>query len=178
LSSDTLNKTRELIVYLAEKSSGDPRFGRVKLAKLLFLCDFGAFAELGEPITGACYRKKQHGPLADEELLALRDLKDGGAVAIDEVAVGSYKQKRVTAKRPADISWLTLDQHQLIDRTLERYRDDDATELSNLSHSFPGWELAEMNEEIPYHSVFISSQPPTQEDIDWGLAVVRELQKA
>lgn len=174
MPTDALAKTRELIVYLAERSADDPRFGRVKLAKLLFFCDFAAAAELGEPITGACYRKKQHGPLADEELLALRDLKEAGSVAVEEVEVHGYTQKHIVARRQADISWLTPAQHELIDATVDRYWDDDATALSDLSHSFPGWALAEPNDPIPYHTVFIAQEAPTQADIDWAKGVVRQ----
>jgi hypothetical protein len=167
-------KLRELIVYLAQRSVDDARFGRVKLAKLLFFCDFGAYSEFGEPITGACYRKKPHGPLADEELLALRDLKDSGSVSVEEVGVYMYTQKRIVARRDADISWLTPAQHALIDEVLERHQDDDATDLSNLSHTFPGWGLTSMNEVIPYHTVFISREGPSQADIDWAEGIVRE----
>jgi len=169
-----MTKLRELIVYLAKRSSDDPRFGRVKLAKLLFFCDFGAYAEFGEPITGACYRKKPHGPLADEELLALRDLKDSKAIDIEEVGVYMYKQKRIVAKREPRIDWLTPAQHTLIEEVLKRHWEDDATDLSNLSHTFPGWGLASLNEVIPYHTVFIAREAPTQADIDWAEDIVRE----
>lgn len=174
MPTDAMAKLREMIVYLAKRSADDPRFGRVKLAKLLFFCDFGSYSEFGEPITGACYRKKPHGPLADEELLALRDLKDSGSVSVEEVGVYVYTQKRIVAKRDADISWLTPDQHTLIDEVIRRHWDDDATDLSNLSHTFPGWGLAAMNEVIPYHTVFISREAPTQSDIDWAKGIVRE----
>jgi len=178
MSADSLNKTRELIVYLAERSSDDPGFGRVKLAKLLFLCDFGAYGEFGESITGACYRKKPHGPMADEQLLGERDLKDSGSIEVQEVGRYMYKQKRIVAKRKAKVDWLGADRLALIDAVIERHRDEDSTDLRNLSHTFPGWEIAAEGEEIPYHTVFISREPPTQEDIEWGVSVARELQAA
>lgn len=174
MAKEALNKTRELILYLAERSSDDPRFGRVKLAKLLFLSDFGAFGEFGESLTGACYRKRPHGPMADEQLLAERDLRDSGSIEIQEVGRYMYTQKRIVATRKARIDWMTREQLALVDEVIQRHWDDDATDLSNLSHAFPGYELAKDGEEIPYHAVFISREPPTQEDIDWGLEMVRE----
>ena len=174
MAPDPMTRLRELIVYLAKRSSDDAYFGRVKLAKLLFFCDFGAYAEFGESLTGASYRKKPHGPLADEELLALRDLQDSGSVKIEEVGVYMYVQKHIVAKRDADISWLTPEQHSLIDEVLSRHRNDHATDLSVLSHTFPGWNLAEMNKVIPYHTVFTATEAPTQADIDWARDVVRE----
>jgi antitoxin SocA-like protein len=178
MANDSHNRTRELILYLAERSSDDPRFGRVKLAKLLFLSDFGAYGEFGESITGACYRKKPHGPMADEQLLAERDLKGSGSIEVQEVGRYMYTQKRIVAKRKAQIDWLSKDQLALVDEVIQRHWDDDATGLSNLSHAFPGYEIAQDGEEIPYHAVFISREPPSQEDIDWGLAKARELSLA
>ena len=178
MANDPHSRTRELIVYLAERSDDDSRFGRVKLAKLLFLCDFGAYGEFGESITGACYRKKPHGPLADEQLLAERDLKDSGSIEIREVGRYMYTQKRIVAKRKAQIDWLSNEQLALVDEVIQRHWDEDATDLRNLSHAFPGYELAGDDEEIPYHAVFISREPPNQEDIDWGLEKVRELSPA
>lgn len=171
---NSITKLEELIVYLAQRSTDDPRFGRVKLAKLLFFCDFAAYSEFGEPITGSRYRKKAYGPLADEELLALRDLKASGAIDFEEVGVYMYTQKRIVPKREPDISWLSTEQHSLVDEILKRYWDDHATDLSNLSHSFPGWDLAEWDEEIPYNRVYISREGPTQADIDRGVELVEQ----
>ena len=176
MPTDAMAKIRELIVYLASRSAEDDRFGRTKLAKLLFFCDFGAVEELGAPITGARYRKKERGPLAEEELLALRDLKDSGSIDIEQVNVYGRTQKHIIARREADISWLTPAQHVLIDEVVARHWDDDAKHLSDLSHEFPGWELADMDGVIPYHAVFIARQAPTQADIDWAEGVARELE--
>jgi hypothetical protein len=174
MPTDAMAKLRELIVYLAQRSAEDPRFGRVKMAKLLFFCDFAAAADLGESITGACYRKKPHGPLADEELLALRDLRDSGSIDVQEVNVFGHAQKHIVAWRDADISWLTPAQHELIDSMIERHWDDDAKTLSELSHEFPGWALAGMNDPIPYYTVFIAREAPSQADLDWAKGVVRQ----
>ncbi|HZQ34888.1 MAG TPA: hypothetical protein VFD32_03070 [Dehalococcoidia bacterium] len=46
-------KLGELILYVAEKSSDDPRFGATKLNNILFFSDFLAFGQLGRSITGA-----------------------------------------------------------------------------------------------------------------------------
>jgi hypothetical protein len=165
---------KELILYIAKRSENDPHFGRVKLAKLLFYADFGAYGEFGESITGATYRKASLGPMADEQLLAERDLEHSGSIEIQEVGRYMYMQKRVVAKREPQIEWLTQDQLSLIDEVIERHWDDDATDLSDLSHTFPGWALARDREVIPYHTVLISRERPTQEDIEWGLAMVRE----
>ena len=53
------NKLRELVLYIAVLSEGDPAFGKVKLNKLLFFADFTAYLSFGKPITGHEYQKTQ-----------------------------------------------------------------------------------------------------------------------
>ena len=50
-------KFKELVLYIASRCERDPTFGAVKLNKELFFSDFWAYAEFGEPITGAEYIK-------------------------------------------------------------------------------------------------------------------------
>lgn len=84
----------------------------------------------------------------------------------------------VAQARRADIDWLSREQLALIDEVVQRHWDEDSTDLRNLSHTFPGCEIAEDGEEIPYPSVFISRELPNQEDIDWGLTKARDLSLA
>jgi hypothetical protein len=167
---DSPHKTSELIVCIAERSGDDPRFGRVKLAELLFRCDFGAYAEFGESLTGARYRRQPNGPLADEFAQALLGLGESGALSVTP--------ERIVVHRAAALGWLTAGQSAMVDEVVLLHRDDDATVLRALSDAFPGYALAEDGEEIPYHTVFISREAPTQADLDWGQAVARDLQEA
>lgn len=168
------DKIAELIVHLAETSADDPDFDRMKLAKLLFFCDFSAHADLGAAITGASYRKRAHGPIADAQLLAERDLCEAGAIELREVGPTMYRQTLVAAKRRADLSWLSAEQRAIIDDVVQRHRDNDALEMRMLSHAFPGCELVAEGDVIPYHSVYISTEGPTQADIDWARAIAEE----
>jgi len=47
------SKFKELLLYVAEQSVGDPHFGKTKLNKILYYIDFQAHGVLGEPVTGA-----------------------------------------------------------------------------------------------------------------------------
>ena len=55
-------KLRELILLIAEWCQSDPKFGAIKLNKLLFHADFSAFLTHGEPITGQEYFKLPQEP--------------------------------------------------------------------------------------------------------------------
>ena len=54
-------KFRNLALYLAHRSKGDPHFGMVKLWTQLYYCDTIAFVRTGKPITGATYEKRSWG---------------------------------------------------------------------------------------------------------------------
>lgn len=147
-------KLNNLILYLAEQSADDLNFERDKLAFLLFFCDFVAYAELGESITGARYRKLPQGPVSDEWL--------------------EVDQSQGVSDQSADLSLLSEDQRNLVDNILERHRRDDAASLGVLAKGFPGCAAAFDGEEIPYHAVLISRDGPTQADVDRGLELIRQ----
>ncbi len=68
------SKFNELVLYILNRTKGDPSFGRTKVAKVLFYSDFEAYAEQGEPITGAVYERQPHGPFPRQLVLAELDL--------------------------------------------------------------------------------------------------------
>src|SRR5438445_9957452 len=55
-------KLRELILLISEWSQRDPKFGAIKLNKLLFYCDFSAYLTYGTPITRQEYFALEKGP--------------------------------------------------------------------------------------------------------------------
>ncbi len=50
-------KLGELMLFISKRTAEDRRFGATKLNKVLFFSDFLAYRLLGDPITGAQYRK-------------------------------------------------------------------------------------------------------------------------
>ena len=56
------SKLTELTLYIGAKCALDEHYGVLKLNKIRFYSDFGAYKTLGKPITGAEYKKCDHGP--------------------------------------------------------------------------------------------------------------------
>lgn len=48
-------KFKALMLYAAEKSRGDPRFGAIKLNKILFFSDFLSYGLTGRAVTAAVH---------------------------------------------------------------------------------------------------------------------------
>lgn len=148
-------KLRELILYLAIKSEADPRFSASKLDKLLFACDFASYRLLGSSITGHSYRKLEHGPALEVLVLVLEKMKqDGDCVEIIRDHFG-YRQKRVMANRPPDVSCLAAQELYLADQIVADLWESSASQVSELSHDFISWKVAAHGEVIPYETSFV-----------------------
>ena len=73
-----------------------------------------------------------------------------------------YEQDRVVAREEPNLELFTAEELAVVDRSVERLSALTATESSDLSHEFPGWQFAWLNEgkgaTIPYESVFWSKR--------------------
>jgi hypothetical protein len=161
-------KFEELIVYIARRLGPEAALGRVKLAKLLMLSDFGAYQRLGEPITGATYEKWEHGHLPRQLVIAEKDLGDDGDGSITMETVDYYgkKLRHITARRDPDMSGFSEDEIGVIETTLRLYGYESAAYLRALSHREVGWELANDREPIPYATGLIATARPPEAVFD------------
>jgi hypothetical protein len=159
-------KLEELILLLATRSRDDRSFGVTKLNKLLFFCDFLAFRAWAQSITGHRYQKLPYGPAPVAVVPVLRRMvRDGSCQVVERVYCG-MPQKTVVALRDPDDDVFLGHELRLIDDVIEEYRFSNGSEVSELSHQFIGWKASELNEEIPYETVFVDGpRPLTQEEI-------------
>lgn len=164
-------KFRELLLYVAQKSLDDPRFGATKLNKILFYSDFLAYGELGRPITEATYQRLDHGPAPVPLLAAERELESEGAAEVIEVPRFHLKQRRLIPKRRARLAEFSAEEIALVDEVIDVLRGYTAVGVSALSHLEKAWQLVEDGEEIPFEFVFISREPLTAEDVKRGQEV-------
>jgi hypothetical protein len=164
-------KLRELILLIAEWSQSDPKFGAIKLNKLLFHADFSAFLTFGQPITGQEYFALPQGP-APRRLKPLTEkMKKEEELAYQEMPYHGHLQRRPIALRPPDLSKFSAAEINLIRQTVERFWNKNATEISDQSHLFLGWKVARERETIPYSTALIGRRPPTKRERKHGLTL-------
>jgi hypothetical protein len=164
-------KLRELILLISEWSQADPKFGAIKLNKLLFHADFSAFLTYGEPITGQEYFKLPQGPAPRRLKGITESMKKTGEFAWQEVLYFGHIQKKPIALRPADPAKFSGTEINLIRQTVEKFWKMSATEISDQSHLFLGWKAARLQETIPYSTALVSRRRPTDHERDRGLAL-------
>jgi hypothetical protein len=147
-------KFTELLLYIAKRSADDPNFGATKLNKLLFFSDFLAYGQLGEPITNANYQKLQWGPAPRELLPVQREMESNDDAVVQRQS--AFNPDRTVPLREPDLSVFSAEEIAVVDEVLSALRDDNATMVSDRSHKFSvGWQIAEMQEHIPYSTVFV-----------------------
>jgi hypothetical protein len=163
------DKLKELVLYIADKSADDPRFGKVKLNRLLFYADFIMFDRDRRPITGQEYMKLPKGPAPKRMLPVLRAMQSAGELRILKRKYFDKSQQRPIALRAADLSVFSAEEISVVDEVLPELWNVNATETSELSHRFIGWRLARERETIPYSTVYLSTRELTPEEIDHGI---------
>ena len=152
--ADEHEKLRELILYIADRCQEHPKFGAVKLNKILFFADFIAYARRGNSITGETYFKLRNGPAPKRLLRVVAELKASRDVREEQRPYAIGVQKRLIALRKANLALFDRFEISLVDEVIEALKDKDAEEVSGLSHRFIGYNLVGDREEIPYESVF------------------------
>lgn len=169
-------KFKALVHYICWRCEDPTKLGSVKLYKSLWLSDFRAYYELGEPVTGATYIKLQFGPVPSGVLPVLGELKTEGALSIREVDYYGRDKKEFFALTRPDLSLFTAEEISLIDAAIEYVCErHTAKSISDESHD-EIWELALIGEEIPYFTVFARPAELTKDDIAWAKIKIEELE--
>lgn len=160
-------KLRQLVLYIADRSIDDSRFGKTKLNKILFFADFTAFQLLGHSVTGAQYQHLPNGPGPHQMLPILNGLQSDGAILIrgEETFVGI--QQRVVPVWDPDPTAFLPEEVAIIDRVVDVLRPLTNFEVSELSHQTVAWRLTTNYQEIPYGAAVFSTSEPSEDDLLW-----------
>ena len=160
IRTDGEAKLAELILYISQKCASDPKFGAIKLNKILYFSDFIAYGRFGAAISGVEYSHRAQGP-APTRLLPIRvHLAEKGELLLKKLTLKSGKeQHRTIALRDPDLSEFSGREIALVDEIIDHLRELDAEESSDFSHQMVGWKLTEMDDPIPYGTILLSDEP-------------------
>jgi hypothetical protein len=157
---------KQLILLLAQRSSDDPKFGAVKLNKLLYFCDFEAYRTLGRPITGARYQKEEYGPLAPAMLPIQDEMIGDGQIRIERREIGGHEQAVTIALHRPDPNAFSPEELAVIDRVLANLWPMGAVDVSEFSHvESTGWKTADIGDPIPYSSALFEKRKLSEHGI-------------
>jgi hypothetical protein len=147
-------KLDDLVLYVAPRIEQGDCLGqsRSRLIILVWLSDFEAFRRFGRSITGVRYVAGEFGP----------------------VPVGEPPALRLTEQRPTRRERFTSEELAVVDELLDRYRGWTAEQLADLAREFPGYRITGRGGAVPYETVYMSAQGPTEDDVARAQEVARE----
>lgn len=164
-------KFKELLLYIARKSESDPRFGAVKLNKILYYADTAAYRRLGTPITGAEYQNLEEGPAPRQLLYLRRELVEAGRAQIETRPYFNNTQQRLVAHDDPNLDAFTAKEIEIVDNVIAELWSLDAQGCSARSHLEFGYMATSRGETIPYSTSWVSPDALTAEQIEVGMEV-------
>jgi transcriptional regulator with XRE-family HTH domain len=147
------SKFKEVLLYILERVGAKSNVGLTVLYKLMYFSDFDFYEKYGRHLTGANYRKIEHGPAPTSFDNIVSQMIDGGEITKVVADYHGKAQKRYLPLRRADVSSLSGTEVQVIDAVLSRHSDKNATEISEYSHGDAPWQKAKMGELLDYQDV-------------------------
>jgi hypothetical protein len=156
---DGQKRLRALIVHIAEECREAPRFGLVKLNKILWKADYSSFAERGRPITGRAYQRLKWGPAPVEMKPLLREMFEAHEISYSDTDFGDgVIEQRIIPEVPADVRVFLAEELRYVDRAISYYWDKTGTESSDDSHGV-AWKTRSDGDPMPYELAYLSDRP-------------------
>jgi len=167
-------KTIELIIYISSRLKDKPNFGSTLLGKSLCLIDSMNYLKTGKPITDLIYIKQERGPTPHpaqylpirEKLVIAGDLK-----RVKADYFGRAQDKFIATREP-DVEVFEKDEIFLINDILESISDHNAAEISDYTHNFISWIMANQKEELPFYTFLLTQAEPSPDDYEWANKVM------
>lgn len=156
-SYDNVDVKYEQMIMSAIKYGADSngRITKTKLAKLVYLADFGWYYDNLFPMSGMVYRKLPQGPVPDAYFRAIDELMAENKINVE--LKGSSMMISLIEPDSVDRSQLTDDEQKEIKKVCEAWRGKNTQEIVDFTHSQLPWQICRDGEVIPYELI-------TQED--------------
>lgn len=151
---ESVEKFKQILLYISQKVGALPNIGQTVLYKLLYFCDFDYYEKYEEQLIGAKYIKNHHGPTPVAFRAIVDDMLKNGEIEEVKTKYFQYDQTKYLPVKKADISVLSAREIKHIDEELDRLAHKSATELSDLSHKDVPWITAKKGQIIDYEAVF------------------------
>jgi len=169
-------KLKELIKYISAKCADDVNFGKTKLNKILFLCDFLYYKKHQKSISEHEYVRLPFGPVPNDFQRILTNMM-GIDIGIAISQSGIYDQEKIFALKKPDLSIFESDMIAHVDSIIELVcgnKSLTATQLSEVTHKTMGWIVTPTSKKIPYQSIYVKNKKH-QVATDWEKSKAKEI---
>ena len=166
----SVEKTKQLLLYIANKMEDNPHYGSIILNKTLYYIDHIHYLKTGNKITNFNYinQERGHTPLPSQFVPQREKMIKEGLVELIEVERFGKIQKRLKAIAKADASVFTEEELETIDKVIVDITPYTATDISNETHKELSWLLSETKEELPPFTFLLTKEDLCEDEINWA----------
>ena len=163
-----IDKFKQVLLYILKKVGGKPNIGMTTLYKLLYFIDFDYYEKNEEQLMGLVYLKNRYGPTPLKFDLLIKQLIKKGDIEKIKSKFYQYDQAKylINPEAKSDLSLLSGQEIDHINKELDRLSDLTANDLTNLSHKDVPWVTAEENKPIDYEAVFYRTSDTSVRNYD------------
>jgi transcriptional regulator with XRE-family HTH domain len=154
----SVEKFKEVLLYILNKVGSKPNVGETVIYKLLYFIDFDFYEKYEEQLVGATYIKNNYGPTPLEFQKVVEHMADRELVKVKS-AYFSFPQTKYLPLRKPHLTKLRANEIEVIDSVLNRLSDMNASQISEYSHDDVPWLTAEDGGIIEYESAFYRVAP-------------------
>ena len=154
----SVEKLKEILLYILNKVGSKPNVGETVIYKLLYFIDFDFYEKYEEQLVGATYIKNNYGPTPLEFQKVVEQMTDRELVRVNSTYF-SFPQTKYLPLRKPDLTKLRANEIEVIDSVLNRLSDMNASQISEYSHDDVPWLTAEDGGIIEYESAFYRVAP-------------------
>lgn len=142
-----------ILAYLRNTGSKDGRIPKTKLAKLVYLADFGWFYSHLESMSGMQYRKIQYGPVPDVYFRAVDELFEDGKIEITPTQEGAMLIAQTRTGGKVALSELNEEEEEFIKTVAAKWKGKNTKEIVAFTHNQLPYAVCSDNEIIPYELI-------------------------
>lgn len=166
-------RLKEAILYVCKKAEGMPRFGAIKLNKILWRADFRSYYEREVPVTGRQYQRLELGPAPVEMPPVVLGLLREGLLRIDRVSVAGKVEHRHIALADPVLQFFSPQDIDYLDEAIAHYYDMSGSESSDESHGV-AWRTRSNGDPMPYQLAFLDDNPLPVATMQRAVELARE----
>jgi transcriptional regulator with XRE-family HTH domain len=162
----SIEKFKNVWLYLVERCAGKPNVGETVLHKLLYFADFNYYELYEEHLTGARYRKLPFGPVAKEAQTVINQMIADGQLKKINVEYHGLPQKRYVPLEKADLKKISAAEIKVIDEVIQQMGDWNGSKISDYSHKDMPWMATTEGDYIDYNLAFYRELPYSVRNYD------------
>lgn len=154
-----IDKFKNILLYILERTAGKPNVGETVLYKLLYFADFNYYELYEEHLSGAKYRKLPFGPVPQRLDTIMAQMIEKNLIQRLKSDYHGYPQTRYIPLVKPDLTLLKASEKEVMDKVIAQFSDWSAAAISTYSHKDMPWLASKDGEEIDYELAFYREAP-------------------